>query len=298
MSQPALVAVMGPTGSGKSLLAEALADATGLQLVNADAFQVYRRLDVGTNKPARKGDYELIDVVEPWEEHSVGLWLRSALRVVRTCHDRGQGAIVVGGTGLFVRALFEEYADIQGPPDPEVRGRIRAMDAQKAADELRALDPEADIDWHNPARVKRALERRVSPAAAVDTKLPPFRKLKLALDPPLSALEARLRDRTGRMMDQGWPEEVAALLEAGVGPEDPGMRAIGYQDVTEFVRGASPRSATVEAVFRATRQYAKRQKTWLRTEPSLVRVGSVLDEDVLQTLLARLVRFVCGRDSD
>jgi tRNA dimethylallyltransferase len=100
------------------------------------------------------------------------------------------------------------------------------------------------------------------------------------------------------MLDHGWPEEALALAEAGVGPEDPGMRAIGYQYVMEFARGDSPRSATVEAVFRDTRQYTKRQKTWLRTEPSLVRVGSVLDEDDLQALLARLVKFVCGQEPD
>jgi tRNA dimethylallyltransferase len=289
---------MGPTGSGKSRLAEALADETGLQLINADAFQVYRGMDVGTNKPAEKDRYELLDLVDPKEEFSVGVWLQEALAVLAERHAAGQGCIVVGGTGLYVRALFEEYAEICPPPDRATRARVRAMGLEDAAEELRRIDPSVCLDWSNPVRVKRALERSLAPGRAIEVRLPPFRKLKVALDPPLQALEPRLLKRIDWMLDHGWPEEALALAEAGVGPEDPGMRAIGYQYVMEFARGDSPRSATVEAVFRDTRQYTKRQKTWLRTEPSLVRVGSVLDEDDLQALLARLVKFVCGQEPD
>lgn len=289
---------MGPTGSGKSRLAEALADETGLQLINADAFQVYRGMDVGTNKPADKNRYRLLDLVDPDEEFSVGVWLHEALAVLAECHESGQGCIVVGGTGLYVRALFEEYAEIGPPPDPATRDRVRALEPREAVEELRRLDPAARLDWSNPVRVKRALERRLAPGQAIKVQLPPFRKLKTALDPPLDVLEPRIASRIDWMLDHGWPEEALALAEAGIGPEDPGMRAIGYQYVMEFARGDSPRSATVDAVFRDTRQYTKRQKTWLRTEPSLVHVDSALDEDDLQALLARLVNFVYGQEPD
>ncbi len=275
MTPSALIAVLGPTGSGKSDFAEALADRTGALLLNADAFQVYRGLDIGTNKPSRRSKYHLLDLVDPREPFGVVPWVQAALPLLAQAYAEGRSVILVGGTGFYVRALMDEFADLRAAPDPELRAHLMAREQQEGlaalVAELEATAPDiaAQTDLKNPVRVRRALER-LQAAPANPIQLPPFARQKLALLPEPEWLNERLVARTAQLLAQGWMEEVEGLLAGGVTIEDPAMRAIGYRDVVEFLLGKLSREELEDQINIATRQYAKRQRTWLRTEKGLV----------------------------
>lgn len=268
---------MGPTASGKSLVAEAIADRLGLQLVSADAFMVYRGFDIGTNKPTRN-DYELIDILDPEEEFGVGEWIRRTCAVLEGLWGEGRGAVVVGGTGFYVRALFEEYSGMMPAPDPALRKRLedreRAEGLGTLVDELLSQNPEAarTTDLENPVRVRRALERALSKGPKIEFKLPPFRQHKYSLGTDPTLLDAAISARVDAMFEQGWETEVEQLLASGLKTTAPAFRAIGYECVVDLIEGRIGRDEARNKIALATRQYAKRQRTWLRSEP---RVKSV-----------------------
>lgn len=276
MEQPVLVAIMGPTGSGKSALAERLADELGLQLINADAFQVYRGMDIGTNKSPRKSEYLLVDEVNPSFQFGLGEWLSRISTPLSNLWKKQQGAVVVGGTGLYIRALFEEFSGLHGEPDPDLRQAL--IDEETAygplhmVSKLLQLDPETTVAVSNPLRVRRALERLLQPRPLEPVALPPFHRIKFGLWPEPGLLNEYLAARVRAMWDAGWPEEVSRLMGAGIGREAPGFRAIGYQDIFDHLNGELVEEEVLARVTEATRRYAKRQRTWLRSEPHLVRV--------------------------
>lgn len=274
-SAPFLLAVMGPTASGKTDLAEALAEEHNAQLINADAFQVYRGMDIGTAKPVHHDRYAILDIKNPNEKFSVGEFCQIALQTLRDLFTKGQSAIVVGGTGLYIRALFQEYADLGEEPDPELRARLNATHElhglEPLVQELRELEPAIanQIDLRNPVRVKRAIERHFSSGDAIRFSLPSYKKLKVALVPDPSELTRRIDTRTEAMVHNGWVEETQRLLELGYSTEDPGFRAIGYQQLAAYLRGETELEEAVATTIADTKRYAKRQRTWLRSEPDL-----------------------------
>jgi tRNA dimethylallyltransferase len=265
---------MGPTGAGKSAVAEWLADEFSAQLVNADAFQVYRGLDIGTNKPSDKHRYELLDLVEPTEEFGVLQWVKAALPILESASARSRNVILVGGTGYYLRALMEEYTDLRPAPEPELRAHLAQRLAQEGlarlAAELQAKAPEiaARIDLRNPVRVARALERLES-GPPFRFSLPAFRRLKVAVDPPVARLDERITDRVDEMLQAGWCEEVESLRSQGIPSDAPGLRAIGYRALYAYLGGSITRESARDEIVLATRQYARRQRTWLRSEPRL-----------------------------
>lgn len=267
---------MGPTGSGKSAFAERLADQLDAVLINADAFQVYRGFDIGTNKPTDRSRYHLIDLIEPTEPFGVGLWVDTAQEILSSAFQQNRHVIVVGGTGLYIRALFEEYADLKEPPPRDLRTKLMERENTEGPDslvqELLRLEPDTQVDLKNLVRVRRALERLQTPTCPRKFRLPPFHKHKLAIDPSISSLEDALRARVTKMWELGWPQEVKKLLQKGVPLSAPAFRAIGYLSVASFLSGETGRQTAEEEIYRATRQYAKRQRTWLRSEPHLVRI--------------------------
>jgi tRNA dimethylallyltransferase len=272
-----LIAVLGVTASGKSALAEALADHLGAVLINGDAFQVYRGMDIGTAKPTDKSRYRLLDLKEPSEGFGVGEWVTLAANEANLAYEAGQDAIVVGGTGLYIRALFEEYRDLKSGPDPEFRASIsRRLETEGLAAlvaELKSLDPDSRIDVANPARVKRALERLATPSEPLDFKLPPFDRIKLGIDAPTIETDIRIEERVDRMLAGGWVDEVAKLRKNGFGPGDPGFRAIGYSELWQLIAQNGSLPDARESIVRETRRYAKRQRTWMRREPHLKTIG-------------------------
>ena len=145
--------------------------------------------------------------------------------------------------------------------------------------ELQELDPAAldKLDARNPARVRRALERGMESGETIQIQLPPFRKLKFALDPPTDQLGQRLQHRVNELLDAGWREEVEGLLQDGIKPDCPAFRAIGYHCIVEWTQGKFDRARVTELITNATRQYAKKQRTWLRAEPN---VTAVINQDI------------------
>ncbi|ARU40332.1 tRNA (adenosine(37)-N6)-dimethylallyltransferase MiaA [Armatimonadetes bacterium Uphvl-Ar1] len=275
VSGPKLVAVMGPTGSGKSAVAERLADKWGAVLVNADAFQVYQGFDIGTNKPENRERYELIDICEAEEQFGVGEWLRRVEGMLQTAWDAQQDVIVVGGTGLYIRALFEGYAEMSGPPDPELRQELMRREAEeglgKLVEQLEAVDPEmaGRVDLRNGVRVRRALEKVLGGGERIQIEVPDFRKFKFGLDVEVEALRQRLEKRLLEMVDGGWIEEVRKLNDINVSENAPAMRAIGYHSWRCYLSGATTFDEAFAEVLKLTVQYAKRQRTWMRREPNL-----------------------------
>ncbi len=275
-TRPLLIGVMGTTASGKTELAEGLADWLGAQLVNADAFQIYRGMDIGTAKPARKSDYKLLDLRDPSEGFGVGEFVPLAQEVLTECWVAQQSVVVVGGTGLYVRALFEEYGEMSTAPEPELRARLDLKPLGELVEELRKADAEMAnrVDLKNRMRVQRALERVYSPNPSVPVSLPPFEKLKLGVIRDPEELSERITRRVQAMMQNGWVREVEELISAGYSDSDPGFRALGYRAIWQYLHGQIPLHEAQATAIADTKRYAKRQRTWLRAEPKLLVLDS------------------------
>lgn len=290
---------MGPTASGKTELAERLADRLDAVLINADAFQVYRGLDIGTAKPLDKHRYLLLDICDPQESFGVGEWVMLANRALHTAFQENRNALIVGGTGLYIRALFEEWSEMQSHPDSDLRASLEELLSREGIDALlRQLDtlaPDAakQVDRSNPVRVRRALERAMAPREPIRFKIPNFRSVKFGITIDPATLEERIRSRTEGMLRNGWIEEVRNLVSQGIRREFPSMRAIGYGTVLDLIEGQIGLGEALEGIVRATRQYAKRQRTWLRSEPRLISISSDGFEEAVSSV-GFLTEFVDG----
>jgi tRNA dimethylallyltransferase len=287
---------MGPTASGKTGFAEQLAEQINAQLINADAFQAYRGMDIGTAKPDRKDLYRLLDIKNPDEDYGVGEFCARAQEELETLFEQGKNAVVVGGTGLYIRALFQEYDDLKPAPDQVLRAQIQERLATEGLEEilndLGRQDPLArlKVDPKNPVRVTRALERALDTRPPIRVSLPAFRKMKVGLLANSLLVTTRIEERTRLMVQNGWVQEVMALLAAGYSSSDPGFRAIGYTEIADYLLGKTDLEEAIATTIAQTRRYAKRQRTWLRSEPELVKHDPTAP-DVLQETI-RSIRSV------
>jgi tRNA dimethylallyltransferase len=279
-SPPFLAAVMGTTASGKTDLAERLADEFDAELINADAFQVFRGMDIGTSKPPSIGRYHLLDIKNPDENYGVGEFCVLSQTLLDRFWEQGRNVIVVGGTGLYIRALFEEYSGLSGPPPEELRNELSVELSQKGleamVEKLKSLSPRSalETDLKNPIRVTRALERVLNPGPILSVSLPPFRRLKFGITLHQTELWKRIESRVHLMVQNGWVREVETLLSNGFGPFDPGFRGIGYSELAQCILERRDLEEAVATTIAETRRYAKRQRTWLRSEPSLISIDS------------------------
>jgi tRNA dimethylallyltransferase len=277
-----VLAIVGPTASGKSELGLRVARQAGGEIVNADALQVYRGLDVGTAKPSteerREVPHHLIDLLDPEERFSAGEFARHGRQAIEEIRGRGRLPIVVGGSGFYLQALFEGLSPLP-PSDPALR-RERSRRAAEEGPEaghavLAAVDP-ATARRLAPAdvqRVVRALEVAITtgrPLSRWIAERPagedPLPAVRVALTLPRTLLYDRIAARVARMLAQGWVEEVRDLLDRGVDPEAPAFQAIGYRQMVRFVRGEQSLDEAVADTVQATRRFAKRQLTWFRNE--------------------------------
>ena len=274
MISPALIGIFGPTASGKTSLAEALADELGAHLINADAFQAYAGMDVGTGKSLEQDRYALMSFLRPSESYGVGDFVLKARQQIADWAETNRSVIVVGGTGLYLRALFENYREMVTAPPPEVRDGLneewKSAGLDPLVERLRNRAPQVanETDLRNPVRVIRALERLEGEPIRLP-EIPEMRRLKIGLLPDEASHESAMRDRVDQMMQNGWVEEVQRLKQTGFGPSDPGFRAIGYRQIYQFLVREAALESMVEQIKLETRQYAKRQLTWMRTEPRL-----------------------------
>jgi tRNA dimethylallyltransferase len=280
----AVFALLGATATGKSALALELAAAASGEIVNADAFQLYRGLDIGTAKPdataRRRVPHHLLDLLDPIERFSAGEFARRARAALGEVAGRGLPAFVVGGSGLYLRALFAGLAELP-PVSTGVRATLAARLAAEGLPALRAelerLDPPtaARLRPRDTQRTLRALEiahssgRPLSSWLARAGTTEPVAAVKLGLTLPRGVLYDRIEARVLEMIARGWPDEVEALLASGTPPDAPAFRAIGYGDWVRHLRGQSSFEETVARIVGATRKYAKRQETWFRREPEV-----------------------------
>lgn len=276
-----MVAIVGPTAAGKSALALDLALECGAEVISVDSRQVFRHLDIGTAKATPEMcaavPHHLIDIVEPDELYDAGQFARDATLAIREIRSRGRTPILCGGSGLYLRALVEGMADLP-ESDPVLRVELHAEaegrgDAEMH-DELSSLDAPmaARLAVADRRRVLRALEvfrqtgRRLSDWQAEHARRPrPFDLLPVVLSPSPDILESRIRARTEEMWVQGLVEETRAALGKGFSGDLASLQSIGYREAQAFLAGDLSAEAAVDAIVLASRQYAKRQRTWFRS---------------------------------
>ena len=280
-----LIAVVGPTASGKTDLALALALAHDGEVVSCDSLQVYRGLDIGSAKPTpeqrRAVPHHLIDVADPDQEFSAAEYSRLARQALGQIHGRGRVPIVAGGTGLYLRALLDGL--FAGPcRDSGFRIRMEGI-ARRRGDAwlhrlLSRVDPEAAgrIQVNDRVRVVRALEVYRATGLSIvrhqqraPEPLPGFEPLIVGIAPGRDRLRLRVEQRTAEMFERGLIEEVRRLLARGFSAEMRPLRAIGYRQAVAVVRGDLSLEAAHGAVVTATMRYAKRQMTWFRHQASV-----------------------------
>ena len=282
MSDPALLGIVGPTASGKTELALAVARDLPVEILVADSRQVYRGMDVGTAKPdaaARAAvPHHLLDLVDPDEPFTVAEWVQRARRLVPEIASRGSLPLVVGGTGLYVSALVDGHDYASQPWSPEVRarltGELEADGLASLAERLRLLDPDAAgrIDVRNPRRVLRALERAEIGDGGVVPRATPYGGpvTLIGLERPRDVLYRRIDERARAMFIHGsLPDEVRRLLRAGFGSDLGPMSGHGYGEAAAYLAREQSLDEAIEITARRTRQYAKRQLSWFGHDPRI-----------------------------
>jgi tRNA dimethylallyltransferase len=291
-TNPVVPVLVAPTASGKTAAALRLAGTPAgrdLEVVSADALQVYRGFDIGTAKPTAaeraRVPHHLVDVVDPDTRMDVATWATAAEAALSAALARGARPLVVGGTGFYLDAL-ERGLPTTPPADPGLRARLEAELAADGlaplTDELRAASPaDAERAQSNPRRVLRALEvlrATGRPPSSFPRRPPRFALRSFVALPSAAALEARVGERVDAMLAAGWLDEVAALV-ARVPPTAPAWQAIGYAELARVVRGETDLATARDAVVLATRRYAKRQRTWFARRPAAAwRAPGTLDK--------------------
>ena len=289
------LAIVGPTASGKSALALSLARSRpGLEIVSADAMQVYRGMDVGTAKPSALEQAEvphhLIDLVEPGEAFSLARFQAAARTVLADIEARGHRAVLVGGTGLYVRTVVDDLLLPGRFPDARAHVEVEP-DTAALHRRLAALDPvaAARMEPTNRRRVVRALEvtlgsgRPFSSFGPGLATYPPSPFTQLGLRVPLPVLDQRIAARFAAMVDRGLLAEVRALAAGPVPPSATAGQALGYRELLAHVAGRCSLGEAVEEAVRRTRQFARRQVRWFRRDPRI----SWSDVDDAENLVAR-----------
>jgi tRNA dimethylallyltransferase len=280
--RPPLLVIAGPTGVGKTAAAVALGARVPLEVISADSRQVYRGMDAATGKPTRAERaavaHHLIDVVDPDQAFDAARFAAAAGRLVGEIHARGRLPVVVGGTGLYIRALLRGL-DPAVPADPAYRAELAALATREGRQALHArltaLAPAVarGLHPHDHVRVIRALERVRGGSDRPQTRWAraesDWAVVYVGLTMDRAALAARLRQRAARMVEAGLEAEVRALLDRGYDPGLGALSSIGYREFVRVVRGGLDRADALRLMQRDTVRYARRQRTWFVGEPGL-----------------------------
>jgi len=297
-----LVAVVGPTGSGKSALALCLAQKFAGEIVNCDSLQLYRGFDIGTAKTPfgdRRGiPHHMFDVLGPEKSYSAGEYAREARQKIAEISARGGLPLVVGGTGFYLRALLQGLPSLP-PRDEAVRGSLLRREQSRPGclhRILTRLDPGSAvrIHAHDVQKTMRALEirlltKRALPAPSDANALPGYRVIQLGLDPDRDALQQRLEIRTRKMFEQGLVEEVRSLLVHGATGDEKPFESLGYKQALAYMRGSVTLEQAIASTIVETRQYAKRQRTWFRRDPQIHWLHGFGEEEELMAEAAAVV---------
>jgi tRNA dimethylallyltransferase len=285
--------ILGPTGSGKTALSLALAERFHGEIVNCDSVAMYREFRIGTAKPTpeeqARAPHHLLDIIEPAGYTTAGEYARQAREIIRDINNRNSLPVVVGGTGLYLRALIEGL--FPGPArSEELREKLRSRAREKSPGHLhkilRRLDPTAAerIHANDLPKVIRAIEVSLAVRKPISDQwaegrnaLEGFRVFRVGLDPDRNLLYERINQRVLRMFSEGLVEEARRLLQK-YGDSARPLSSIGYKQVVQLLKGEINHEETVRAVQQAHRNYAKRQMTWFRREPEVRWISGLGDE--------------------
>ena len=296
-----IICLAGPTASGKTALAVALAQALNGEVVSCDSMQVYKLMDIGTAKPTlaemQGVPHHMIDVADPREDYSVSRYCKDAAPIVEDIVSRGKVAIIAGGTGLYMDSLIRGN-DFAPFPSTGVRERLeRQADAEgleAMRSWLRSIDPEAEGRIQDRKRLLRALEVYLETGETITEHnrrtqaLPPrFTPLWLGLDfENRQSLYSRIDLRVTHMLEAGLLQEIRSLLQSGVPDTATAMQAIGYKEFVSALNGHGTVEAAADSVRQSSRRYAKRQLTWFRRNPAihwLIREDETSGEEIFRS---------------
>ena len=284
--KPVVLALVGPTGSGKTQTAIRLCRALNAEIVSMDSMQVYRGMDIGTAKPTREelaaATHHMIDVVEPDQMFTVSMYREMACEAIDDILARGRTPLLVGGTGLYLQAISYEMSLGDNGADRSLREELHRIadekdGPQRLHDRLQKVDPATaqKLHPHDIRRVIRALEiyetsgRAKSAQADEQRREGPYHVLVYGLSLPREMMYARINARVDEMVRNGLVGEVKGLLERGIEPRPEGgaMQAIGYKEIVSALRGEMTLEKAVDLIKQGSRRYAKRQWTWFRHDP-------------------------------
>ena len=296
---PPLVAIVGPTASGKSSLGIFLAKEFGGEVIACDSTQLYRGFDIGTAKPAlaerASVPHHLLDILDPAEESTAGGYRERALKVLDDLRARSRMPIFTVGTGLYLRALFEGLADLPLRSE-ETRDRLRASALERGPGHLHEMLER--LDSNAAAQIAPADEQKLIRAIEIclltkksltevhksgRTPLTGWRIFKMGLQPGRDALVQRIHNRTDTMLQAGWLEEVSRLIESDLPNDAKPFQFIGYRELRSHLRGELALAAARSAIQQGTRQYSKRQQTWFRREQHVHWLDGFGDDAAIQT---------------
>ncbi len=302
MSVAPLYIITGPTASGKTAASIKLARRINGEIISADSMQIYRRMDIGTAKPSlkeRQGiPHYMIDIIDPDKQYSVALFREDAEKHILDIVSRGKVPVMVGGTGLYIRAVIDQYSFTQTGIDPELRFRLYKIAESDGAPAvhriLEKVDPRTAAGLHpnNLKRVIRAIEvycntgTPISELQARDSLKPEkYSLFMFGLKMNREDLYLKIEKRVDKMIADGLVEEVSNLLKSGYSPELTSMQGLGYKEIVPYLKGIISLADAVSALKRNTRRYAKRQITWFRHDPRVKWLDTAFVSDPAEEII-------------
>ena len=302
---PPLIAIVGPTGVGKTRVAISLCRSVGGEVVSADSRQIYRGLDIGTDKPSPEQrslvPHHLVDILDPDEEFTLAQYQEMAYEATDGVLARGKVPFLVGGTGLYVRAVLEGFVIPRVKPDLQLRQQLLEAAERDGGHALHArlgeVDPEAAerIDPRNVRRVVRALEVHETTGVPISDlqkrQTPNYRVLKLGLTMDRAHLYSRIDQRVDRMIDRGLVGEVEGLVGKGYGDELPAMSGLGYRQICGYLRGEADLATAVRKIKSETHRFVRQQYKWFRLDDATIQWFDVASEPH-ERMVALIKRFL------
>lgn len=276
LNKKPLLVILGGTASGKTALSIKIAKEFDGEVISTDSRQVYKFMDIGTAKvtPAETEGipHYMIDIVYPKEEFTLANFVRKAKSHIEDIHKRNKLPILAGGTGLYTRAICDNFDIPRVPPNPQLRAELDKEDPQKLHDKLREIDPEAAKKIHpnNKRYTIRAIERAMAGKKPDQKPQNEFNVLKIGIEWDRKKLYERINERAAIQVEEGLINETKTLLAKGYDEKLPSMSSLGYPEMIKYIKGELSLEDALELLQKNTRNYAKRQLTWFRREPNVI----------------------------